>query len=124
METTNATLSVIRAYHEAWSSRDFAGAVGLLGPNLQVEVPINDYPTKEAFADALIAFGGLVRSVVLLGACSNGNEAMLLYDMEVDRLGTMRVAEHFTVVDGRITRIRQIHDTAALRAAGFIQGTR
>jgi hypothetical protein len=31
----------------------------------------------------------------------------------------MRVAEHFTVAEEKITRIRQIHDTAAIRAAGF-----
>ena len=33
----------------------------------------------------------------------------------------IRIAEHFTVAEGQITRIRQIHDTAALRAAGFAQ---
>jgi ketosteroid isomerase-like protein len=31
----------------------------------------------------------------------------------------MRVVEHFTVADGRIVRLRQIHDTAGLREAGF-----
>jgi hypothetical protein len=31
---------------------------------------------------------------------------MLLYDMDVDRLGTLRIAEHFTVGGGKITRIR------------------
>ncbi|MBA3807430.1 MAG: hypothetical protein H0X28_03405 [Solirubrobacterales bacterium] len=46
---------------------------------------------------------------------------MLLYDMDVDGLGEMRVAEHFTVAGDQITRIRQIHDTALLRAAGFGQ---
>jgi hypothetical protein len=49
---------------------------------------------------------------------------MLLYDMDVEKLGAMRVAEHFTVQNGRITRIRQIHDTAAVRAAGFAQAGR
>jgi hypothetical protein len=34
-------------------------------------------------------------------------------------IGVLRVVEHFTVSDGYITRIRQIHDTAALRATGF-----
>jgi ketosteroid isomerase-like protein len=43
--------------------------------------------------------------------------------MEAELFGMLRVAEHFTVADGKITRIRQIHDTAALRAAGFAQGT-
>ena len=51
---------------------------------------------------------------------SAGKEGMLLYDMDVPHLGTLRVAEHFTVENGKITRIRQIHDTAALRAAGFV----
>ena len=45
---------------------------------------------------------------------------MLLYDMDVAGLGTLRVAEHFTVRDGKIARIRQVHDTAALRTAGFV----
>jgi hypothetical protein len=45
---------------------------------------------------------------------------MLLYDMDVAGLGMLRVAEHFTVRDGKIVRIRQVHDTAALREAGFV----
>ncbi len=49
-----------------------------------------------------------------------GSEGMLLYDMDVAELGPLRVAEHFTVENGKITRIRQVHDTAALRAAGFV----
>lgn len=56
----------------------------------------------------------------LLAAMSAGEEGMLLYEMDVQGLGTLRVAEHFTVDDGKITRIRQIHDTAALSAAGFV----
>jgi len=61
----------------------------------------------------------MVSNVELLAAMSDGNEAMLLYDLEAGPVGTMRVAEHFTVDRGKITRIRQIHDTAAVRAAGL-----
>jgi len=50
---------------------------------------------------------------------SAGNEAMLLYDLDAEPLGTLRIAEHFTTGDGKITRIRQVHDTAAVRAAGL-----
>lgn len=46
---------------------------------------------------------------------------MLLYDMNVSGLGTMRVAEHFTTSNGKIVRLRQIHDTAPIRAAGLGQ---
>src|SRR5215208_5641055 len=116
MDANSAALPVVRAYHKAWTSKDWAAVGPLLAPNLKVEVPINEYPTKESFADAVIAFGGRTKRVDLLGEFAEGNEAMLLYDMDVEGLGQMRVAEHFTVADGHIARIRQIHDTAGLRA--------
>lgn len=108
-------MTTVRDYHEAWTSGDYAGAAALLDDALEVEVPINAYPTKASFAEAVAGFGGLARAVVLRSALSGGDEAMLLYDMDVEGLGDFRVAEHFTVRAGRIVRIRQVHDTAALR---------
>ena len=62
----------------------------------------------------------MVSNVELLAAMSDGNEAMLLCTtLEAGPVGRLRVAEHFTVEDSKITRIRQIHDTAAVRAAGL-----
>jgi uncharacterized protein YndB with AHSA1/START domain/ketosteroid isomerase-like protein len=110
---------IARAYHERWTTRDFAGAAALLADTLVVEVPVNRYPTAEAFAAALASFGSTVTRVDLLAAMSTGHEAMVLYDLDAEALGTLRVAEHFTVEDGKITRIRQVHDTAAVRAAGL-----
>jgi hypothetical protein len=117
---SDRTLTVVRAYHDAWTSRNFDEAARLLSPSLIVEVPVNDYPTKEAFAEALRGFGAMVTSVDLLSEMSAGDEAMLLYDMDVERLGSLRVTEHFTVAGGMIARLRQIHDTAPVRAAGFV----
>jgi ketosteroid isomerase-like protein len=119
MTTNDDVLAIVRAYHRGWTSKDFAAATRLLAPDLVVEVPINDYPTAESFAQALAGFGALVQRVALLAELADGDQAMLLYDMEVERLGHMRVAEHFTVAHGRITRIRQVHDTVAVRAAGL-----
>jgi SnoaL-like domain len=119
METTDMTLNVVRAYHRGWSTKTFTDAVRLLAPHLKVETPINRFPTTDSFAQAVVGFGGLTKRVSLLAEFANGGEAMLLYDMEVEGLGNLRVAEHFTVADGKIVRIRQIHDTAALREAGF-----
>lgn len=113
------TAAVVRAYFDAWTSHDYDGAGALLADGLIVEVPINDYPTAEAFASAVKAFGSMTTKVQLLAEMSAADEAMLLYEMDVERLGTLRVAEHFTVDSGKITRIRQIHDTAPIRAAGL-----
>jgi ketosteroid isomerase-like protein len=116
------TLTLVRRYHDAWTSKDFDGAAALLADDLEVEVPINGYPTREAFAAAVEGFGSLARAVELRSAMSAGDEAMLLYDMDVEGLGDLRVAEHFTVRNGRIARVRQIHDTAAIR--GFVADIR
>lgn len=118
--TAGDALSVVRAYHEAWTSKRFDDAVRLLARDVEVEVPVNAYPTLESFAAALEEFGSMVKSVDLLSAMSADDEAMLLYDLDVQGLGRMRVAEHFTVDGGKIVRIRQIHDTAGLREAGFV----
>jgi len=117
--TTHDAAVITRAYHDAWTHKDYAAAAALLAPALVVEVPVNDYPTAESFAAALESFGSMVTRVDLLAVMSDGAEAMLLYDLDAERVGTLRVAEHFTVDDGKITRIRQIHDTAAIRAAGL-----
>src|SRR3712207_6825792 len=108
----NDALATARSYHEAWTGRNFDAAAALLADALEVEVPINDYPTKSSFAEAVAGFGSATKEVRVLSELGSENEAMLLYDMEVEGLGTLRVAEHFEVEEGRIARLRQIHDTA------------
>lgn len=110
---------LVRRYHDAWSNRRFEEAVDLLSKDLRVEVPINDYPTRESFAQALVAFGSMVERVELLSELAGEGEAMLLYDATVAGLGQMRIVEHFTLNSGRIVRLRQIHDTVAIRDAGL-----
>lgn len=109
-------LQLVRRYYDGWTSGNYDQAINLLAPTVMVEVPINNYPDAESFGQALRGFGDQVTSVHLLAAMSDADQAMLLYDMQVENLGTLRVAEHFTVTDGKITRLRQIHDTAAIRA--------
>lgn len=113
------TAAIVRAYFDAWTSHDYDTATALLADGLVVEVPINDYPTVEAFAAAVRGFGSMVTNVNLLAEMTANDEAMLLYDLDVERLGSLRVAEHVTVDSGKIVRIRQVHDTVAVRAAGL-----
>jgi len=115
------TRRIVDAYHRAWTTKRFDQAAALLAPSLHVEVPINDYSTPEAFADALVRFGREVVSVDVLSRLAGSDEAMILYDIDITDLGTFRVVEHFTIDDGKIVRIRQIHDTAPFRV-GDVDG--
>jgi hypothetical protein len=113
---TDTALDAARCYHEAWTSRNYEQAAAPLAATLTVEVPINDFPSKESFARALRSFGDLVTRVDLLAEMSTANEAMLLYELAPEQLGTLRVAEHFTLENGKIVRLGQAHDTAPVRA--------
>jgi hypothetical protein len=112
-------LDVARSYHEAWTSAHFEDASAFLADELQIEVPLNGYETKADFLEAVRAFTRLIDSIEVLAMLGDCDQAVLLYDLMVEPIGPLRVAEHFTVENGVITRIRQVHDTAALREAGF-----
>ena len=116
MTSGTSALAVVRNYHRAWSTGEMETAGRYLSDELTIEVPINSCPTKDAFLRAVKKTREMTSSLQLLAEFGNEGDALLLYDMTLP-FGVMRVAEHFTVTDGRITRIRQIHDTAAIRAA-------
>jgi len=112
-------LAMARRYHRAWTSGDFEAAADWLGEDLETDVPLNTYTTKTEFVEALSGFGSMVDRVELLSELEDGDEALMLYDMVGAPFGTIRIAENFAVRDGLIRWIRHVHDTVALRAAGF-----
>jgi hypothetical protein len=110
-------LAVARGYHDAWQRRDYQAAWQLLSEDLTVEVPINSYHSKAAFAAAAQRTREMAAAVTPLAEFGDDAEAVLLYDLTLP-IGDLRIAEYFRVSGGCITRITHIHDTVALRAAG------
>ena len=119
MTSDDSALTVALAYHRAWTGGDFDEASRYLAEGLETDVPINTYRSKAEWLQAVQGTGQATSSVRLLAEFGTRDEALLLYDMRLDPIGDLRVAEHFVVADGRIVKIRHVHDTAALRAAGF-----
>jgi len=119
MTEDDGALAVVRAYHRAWTSEDFDEAGRYLSDDLRTDVPINTYASKAEWMKAVRGTRQAVSSVEVLAEFSNDGEALLLYDIVIKPIGDIRIAEHFTVSDGRISKIRHVHDTAALRAARF-----
>src|ERR1700753_4203570 len=114
------TSEIARAYHRAWTvDKDFATAAGLLAEDLRTDLPVNVYAGKEEFVEAITGFGGLIAGVEMLGAIAAGNEAVLIYDLDMPPLGVLRMAEQLTVVDGRVPSVRQVAAPATLPAAGL-----
>ncbi len=110
-------LAVACAYHDAWQRRDYQAAWQLLSDDLIVDVPVNSYASKAAFAAAAQRTRERAAAVRPIADFGDDGQAVLLYDMTLP-IGDLRIAEYFTVSGGRITQITHIHDTAAVRAAG------
>lgn len=106
-------------YLKAWTSKDFEKAADCLSENITFETPINSYAGKQTWMEAVKFTGIAASGVKLLAEFSNEDEAMLLYDMVLNPIGNLRIAEHFKISNGKIKMIRQVHDTAELRKAGF-----
>lgn len=113
---SSSALRLAKAYHEAWTGGRIAEAAGYLSDDFSVEVPINAYPTKASFVEAVDFTRKMMSEINILSEFGGDGEALILYDMSLP-FGVMRVAEHFSVSAFQINRIRQIHDTHALRAA-------
>jgi hypothetical protein len=105
-------LDIVRNYHNSWVNKNFEKAGSFLAENLSVIVPINNYPTKQSFLAAVEYTVTMVNSIELLSAFNNENEAMIMYDMTLNNLSKLRIAEHFLIRDEKIIQICQIHDTA------------
>lgn len=118
MAALTQALVLVRRYHRAWTGGDFAGACRCLAPDLEMDVPINTYRTTRQWMAAVARTRQMAERVDLLAELGSEAEAVLLYDMVLGPpIGTLRIAEHFTVTGGRITRIRHVHDTYQLRLA-------
>ena len=106
------SLKFVLDYYNSWTNNNFEKAGEYLDENLKVIVPINDYPTKQSFLDAVKFTREMTTNIELLCEFINKNEAMLMYDMTLNVFGKLRIAEHFLIKDNKIIQVCQIHDTA------------
>ncbi len=112
------SLNIVRDYYNSWTNKNFKRAGENLTEDLKVIVPINNYPTKQSFLDAVKFTREMITNIELLSEFSNENEAMLMYDMTLNAFGKLRIAEHFVIKDNKIIQVCQIHDSALFRNAG------
>lgn len=109
---------LIETYHGAWTSGDFAAARKCLADELDFQGSMDTFSNAEDFIAALMRFGRLVKSVVLLDSFYDDKGAALLYDCDTaSPAGMIRTAEFFAVSNGRISAIRLVFDATALRQA-------
>jgi hypothetical protein len=114
------TAKVVRAFFDAWTSKDFPAAWPLIHDELVIESPLGNYQGSASWKPALTDLAGQVSAVTLLALMSERDEAMILYDLKIAGLdGLLRVFEYSTVVKGKIMHTQQVFDTVEVRKIGL-----
>jgi hypothetical protein len=110
---------VVRTFFDAWTSKEFAAAWPLLDDSIVVESPLAKYEDSATFKSALTGLASQVSAVKLLAALRDRDEAMMLYDLQIEGLGELRVFELSTVAEGKIKHVQQVYDSVEVRKAGM-----
>ncbi len=110
------TRAIVRAYYDAWSTGDMAGAGETLADEVVNPAAFNGYTdapvTRAAYLEVLSTFYKGVTGFDLISELYGDDEATLVYDVHTATpAGTIRSAEHFRLRDGRIHTVVLIFDT-------------
>lgn len=112
-------IELVRAFFDAWTNKDFSAAWPLIDDSIVVESPLARYEDSATFKSALTGLASQVSAVKLLAAMSSQDEAMMLYDLQIEGLGELRVFELSTVAEDKIKHVQQVYDSVEVRKAGM-----
>jgi hypothetical protein len=106
------------AYIEAFGRRDMAAAGQYVANDIQFQSPMTQLSGAEAYLEAVGQFAQAVAGIEIISAAGDEQQALIMYEMKTVPFGVLPAADHFVVVDGKITVNRLVFDTYPVRAAG------
>lgn len=108
----SAALVTALAYFEAWTGKDFDRAMRFLSDDIEALTPGGPVFGAAAFRQFMEPFSRSLVRAELRAAFGDDDTALVMYDTDTQLLDDAPGAEHVTVVDGRINRMRIIFDRA------------
>lgn len=114
---SSQTLQAIESYYASWSSGTFDRERynQAVAPDLEFRGSIDTVDGRDAFWQGVQEFAAMVESVSFHAKVIQGDSGFVLYDCVTKPVGVMRFAEHFKVVDGKISKIKLVFDSIKLR---------
>ncbi|WP_328988482.1 nuclear transport factor 2 family protein [Kribbella sp. NBC_01245] len=113
--TRPAAVRVALEFLDAFATKDSAKLASLLDPDVVFESPRTTLNGADAVATAIGGFAQAVLGVSVIAAYGDEERAVVMYDMELGPLGTIRASDHLVVRDGRVISDQLVFDTHVLR---------
>jgi limonene-1,2-epoxide hydrolase len=117
MNEPQTPAEVAVAFVEAFARNDMDEVARHIADDIVFESP---RVTVTGAEDVLAAIGQFARAVIgvkIIAALGDGEQALIMYDMETRPFGTMRAADHLVIRDGKIKADALVFDTYELRKA-------
>lgn len=110
MTATSTALEIALSYYRAWTGGRFDRAMAYLAEDVVCEVPPGRIEGAAAFREFLEPFAQRLISSSLLAGFGDEETALITYDTKTALVPSGPAADHLTVQDGRIIRLRMIFD--------------
>ena len=111
---------VAEAFLDAWTSRHFDRARELLHEDLSFEGPIDRFTDPDSYLRAVQGLSQIITGIDKRKVFADGDDVCVIYDMHTGPVPDARIAEWYTVRDGRIAAISAVFDTRPF-APGFAE---
>ena len=108
--TANDPSTIVRDYHDAWTSRDVDLALSYVSEDVRCFAPDEDVSTKGDWHRYLSGFTPMLTGAPTHAELSDGNRVALWYFPQTAVTTTTLASELFTVEDGLIVEIRLVFD--------------
>ena len=114
--TEQSALEIATAFLDAFTAKDFEGARSHLADDFAFQGPIARYESAEDFLAGSRTFAETIRpGWKKVAAFGDEREALLLYDLSLVSGAAMRVADRYTIGDGKIRTETILWDTHGFR---------
>jgi ketosteroid isomerase-like protein len=101
---------VAEEFFDAWTGKDFRRARGLLHDDLAFVGPIDSFSDADSYLQALQGLSQIVTGVDRRKVFVDGDDVCVIYDMHTRPVPDARIAEWYTVRDGKIAAISVVFD--------------
>ncbi len=115
---TNATddaLSIVEAYHQAWTGGDVDRALTYVSDDVRCFAPDESVTTKDDWRGYLTAFVPMLTGALEHTRMTDGDRVALWYFPQTSVTTTTLASELLTVRDGQIVEIRLAFDRLGYR---------
>jgi ketosteroid isomerase-like protein len=107
---------IVEQYFDAWTASDFETARSLLRDDLSFIGPIEKFDNADALIESIKMLSQVVTGAERRGVLSDGERVAVVYDLHTVPVPESRVAEWYTVRDGKIATAEAFFDARPFAA--------